>query len=201
MKTTRSIYTVEQSEIADWNNEEDFPGDCNPIISIDGKDASLTTASLMHAYHYYKECEEDLESSDANTMVELTRTNIEVTEDEWKTLCAKESLSYEDYSPYVVKEEAECILAWSYKYDSKWDHNDDVPGELLRNLSEAFNMRYVCDMAGINYSTFRGFKNNHQGFSLKKTYQLLRCMKSIGDECWNDELEEKFKLLCKGKQC
>lgn len=195
MKTTfRSIYTVELSEIVSWNNEEDFPGDCNPITEINGKDPSLTTTSLLHAYHYYKKCENAIPDFIGIDMVELMRFHVEVTDNEWRNLCAKESLSYEDYSN-ITKENTNWSLAWSYAYDAHSDSQDEVPEEMLRNLSAAFNMRYVCEMAGVNYSTFRGFKNNHQSFSLKKTYQLLRCMKCIGDECWDENLEEKFKAL------
>lgn len=192
MKTIRSIYTVELSEIATWNNENDFPGICDPILEINGKDPSLATASLMHAYHYYKKCKNFIDDE----MVELTRIHIEVTDKEWEILREQESLSYEDYSPYIMHDEdTNATLAWSYEYDSRSESNDDVPEELLRNLSSAYNMRYVCDLAGVNYSTFRGFKNNHQGFSLQKIYQLLRCMKSIGDECWDGDLEKRFTYL------
>jgi hypothetical protein len=34
-KKIRSIYEIEFSEIVSWDEENDFPGDMNPIISVD----------------------------------------------------------------------------------------------------------------------------------------------------------------------
>lgn len=198
MKTaTRSIYMVNLSVIANWNDGDDLPGDCDPITEIDGKDPSLATTSLIHAYHYYRECADDLMNIDDNEMVELIRISIEVPDEKWRELCGKESLSYDDYAQYLIKDSADFSLAWAYVYNGNHEDSDETPEELLRNISEAFNMHYVCDMAGVNYSTFRGFKNNHQPFSLKKTRQLLKCMKDISDECWSDDFEKAFSFLDK----
>lgn len=198
MKTAaRFLYMVNLSVIADWNAEDDFPGNCDPITGIDGKDPSLTTASFIRAYHYYKECSDDLMDIDDNEMVELTRVSIEVPDEVWRELCNKESLSYDEYAPYLIKDSTDLNLAWSYVYNGDHEDNDDAPEELLRNASEAFNMHYVCDMAGVNYSTFRGFKNNHKPFARKKTLQLLKCMKDISNECWSEDFEKAFSFLDK----
>ncbi len=45
-----------------------------------------------------------------------------------------------------------------------------------------FNMRAVCEKADINYSTFRGWRNNGRSFSDKKARQLYETMLSIMNE-------------------
>jgi hypothetical protein len=42
-----------------------------------------------------------------------------------------------------------------------------------------FNMRIICEKAGINYSTYRGWKNNGRAFSQKKAKCLYETMIDI----------------------
>ena len=71
----------------------------------------------------------------------------------------------------------------------------EVVEETLRVYSENYNMRVICEKAGISYSTYRGFKNNNQPFSTQKALQLLRCMFEIGSSCWNNEFEKKLQFF------
>lgn len=50
--------------------------------------------------------------------------------------------------------------------------------ELAYN-TQFFNMTSVCELAKVNYSTFKGWKNNGLGMSEKKVIQLLKAMKEI----------------------
>ncbi len=55
-------------------------------------------------------------------------------------------------------------------------------------------MRVICEKAGISYSTYRGFKNNKQPFSRQKIYDLLRAMNAVGNECWDEDLEDTYQI-------
>ncbi|MDD6349735.1 hypothetical protein [Intestinibaculum porci] len=50
---------------------------------------------------------------------------------------------------------------------------------LVVNKCKYFNMREVCEKAGINYSTYRGWKNNGRSFSDEKAKILFLTMKEI----------------------
>ncbi len=193
-KKTRSIYEIELSEIVSWNEETKFPEDVNPIVSIDGVDPSFTTASISEAYrHYRKHKDNDLID---NSLYELSAREIEVTDEEWAALLKKRNLEYADYSKYVTKSNFR-IIAWNYFYMGRTESHDSGIDELLVVQSENFNMRVICEKAGINYSTYRGFKNNKQPFSKQKIYELLKTMKNVGNDCWDDSLESSYKDLKK----
>ena len=105
----------------------------------------------------------------------------------------KGKLDYSDYSKYETKANFRG-LAWNFSYKGKTDSDDSALEELLIVQSENFNMRVICERAGISYSTYRGFKNNKQPFSRQKMYELLRTMKAIGSECWDEDLEYTYKI-------
>jgi hypothetical protein len=42
-----------------------------------------------------------------------------------------------------------------------------------------FNMRVICEKAGVNYSTYRGWKNNGRAFSQNKAKLLYETMVEI----------------------
>lgn len=189
-KKIRSIYEIEFSEIVSWDEENDFPGDMNPIVSIDGEDPSYTTASITEAYRFYKKCKDDIVD---NEYCQLTAIEIEITNKEWIELLNKGKLDYADYSKYETKVNFRG-LAWSFYYEGKTDSDDSILEELLIVQSENFNMRVICEKANISYSTYRGFKNNKQPFSKQKMYDLLRRMQIIGNECWDEDLEETYQI-------
>ena len=189
-KKIRSIYEIEFSEIVSWDEENDFPGDMNPIISVDGEDPSFITASITEAYRFYREHKDDLADDE---YCELTAREIEISDKEWTELINKGKLDYSDYSKYETKANFRG-LAWNFSYKGKTDSDDSTLEELLIVQSENFNMRVICERAGISYSTYRGFKNNKQPFSRQKIYELLRTMKAIGSECWDEDLEDAYKI-------
>lgn len=45
--------------------------------------------------------------------------------------------------------------------------------------SQYFNMKAICELAGVNYQTFRSWKNNGYSFSDKKLIALIEAMKSV----------------------
>lgn len=196
-KKKREIYEIGLSEIVSWDDENDFPEEMNPIVSIDGKAPSFTTVSINKAYSYYREHRNDdlLEDS----YFELTAREIEVTDKEWMELLDKENLEYDDYSQYVTESKLRTI-AWDYSYKGHYDSDDSALDELLVVQSENFNMRVICEKAGISYSTYRGFKNNKQPFSRQKMCKLLRTMNRIGNESWDDELEREYRRINKSSE-
>lgn len=193
-KKKREIYEIRLSEIVSWNDENDFPEEMNPIVSIDGKGPSFTTASINEAYSYYREHRNDdlLEDS----YFELMAREIEVTDKEWMELLDKENLEYNDYYQYLTENNLRA-LAWNYSYKGHYDSDDSALDELLVVQSENFNMRVICEKAGISYSTYRGFKNNKQPFSRQKIYELLRTMNRVGNDSWDDGLEREYNVLKK----
>lgn len=72
---------------------------------------------------------------------------------------------------------------------------NNILEEEVRYKSEFFSMRKVCERACVNYSTFRGFKNNKQYFSAEKLLKLLDTMKAISGESWNDEIQAAVESL------
>ena len=49
--------------------------------------------------------------------------------------------------------------------------------QFVLEKSQYFNMKVICEKAGVNYSTFRGWKNN--GNTLSEEKLKLYCMKFI----------------------
>ena len=191
MKTKiRSIYEIEFSEIVSWDEENDFPGDMNPIISVDGEDPSLITASIAEAYRFYREHKGDIVD---NEYCQLTAREIEINDKDYIKLLNIGKLDYADYSKYETKNNFRG-LAWCFSYNGKTDSDDSVLEELLVVQSENFNMRVICEKAGISYSTYRGFKNNKEPFSRQKIYDLLRAMNAVGNECWDEDLEDTYQI-------
>ena len=59
--------------------------------------------------------------------------------------------------------------------------NDINLKEKLLNQSKYFNMKAICELAGVNYQTFRGWKNNGYSMSDEKLKKILDAMKKICD--------------------
>lgn len=191
-KKMRNIYEVQLYVIEEWDEENEVPTELNPVLSEDGIDPSYTSARISDAYRYYLSNKEKYENDD-NYCFELDAQPIEVTDEEWNALLKKGELEYSDYSKYII-DRATTALAWESNYEYCHDGSDSALEELLIVESENFNMRVVCEKAGINYSTFRGFKNNKQPFSTQKKYQLLKTMHAIGNDCWNEALEKECEF-------
>lgn len=76
-----------------------------------------------------------------------------------------------------------------FKTEKESDYIGDYYEEMLFVQSKYFNMKAICEKAGICYSTYRGFKNNHQYFSTEKKLTLLRCMYDVGTNCMSKEMK------------
>ena len=127
-----------------------------------------------------------------NEFLELIARKIDVIDEEWYKLVKKGKLEYSDYSDFIKTKELRS-LAWKFSYKGHYDSDDSlVLDELLIVQSENFNMRVICSKAGVSYSTYRGFKNNKQPFSVMKKIKLLRCMNEVGNMCWDKNLEQKY---------
>ena len=189
-KKKRSMYEIDLSNIVSWDNGDDFPQDMDIIDSIDGEDVSLVTANIAEACRLYRKHTENLWD---DCFCELFAREIEVTDKEWNELLKKGKLQYDDYRKYLTESNRRSI-AWEYSYHGKSDRDDSRVKELLIVQSEYFNMRVVCERAGISYSTYRGFKNNKKPMSYEKELELLKSMSMIGGECWDKELEETYQF-------
>lgn len=52
---------------------------------------------------------------------------------------------------------------------------------MIRAKCKYFNMKEICQAAGVNYSTYRGWKSNGHNLSDEKAKALFSMMKSICD--------------------
>lgn len=191
-KKIRNIYEVEFSEIVSWDEENDIPGDTNIIESVGEEKFSLLTANITEAYRFYRKNKDFV--LDNNGYCRLLSREIDIDDKEWFELVNKDKIDYDVYSKYEAKPIYRDI-AYSFSYNGKQECDDRALEELLIVQSENFNMRVICERAGISYSTYRGFKNNKKSFSSEKKCALLRVMNEIGNECWDEDLEDKYKNI------
>lgn len=188
VKKRRYIYEIELSSIVDWDEESHYPKVMNPL-EVDEYHLPYSTARILDAFEFY-DIQEDKVSD--NQFLELNAREIEVTDEEWNCLMKMDRLKYSDYCNYIT-EEGLRTLAWKLLYESHFDSNDSLAlDELLIVQSENFNMRVICNKAGMSYSTYRGFKNNKQPFSVAKKIKLLKCMNEVGNMCWDKNIEKKY---------
>lgn len=187
-KKKRYIYKVELSHVLSWDEEGDAPDEMSPILNIDGKDYSYTSARIMDVYRFYKNNLEELikEYDMEDLSYDLRAEEIEVSDEEWYQLLKKEKLEYHDYKSYLTQAPLEVVVAQCDLGRYSWN---DIEKYVLIDQSENFNMRIVCEKAGISYSTFRGFKYNHKPLSSAKACQLLHTMYEIGNDCWDPSFD------------
>ncbi len=184
------IYEVSLRQIREWNEEYDYPKEPDPIVEIDDKDPNLVTADPVDAYNYYIEWEE---KEPEGMLVELIVAKISVEDSDWRVIANKKTLEYSDYADYYQNATWEA-LAFSGHFEGHYNRSDRFIDEILKYQSEFFNMRAVCEKAKVNYSTFRGFKNNGKLMSSVKIYQLLKAMKEIGDRGWLEGFDRRYEL-------
>lgn len=123
----RSIYEIEFSEIVIWYEENDFPGDMNPTILVDGEKPSFIITSITQVYRFYRKHKNDL-ADDA--FCQLTAREIWISDKEWTELLSKGKLDYADYSKYDTKANFRG-LSWNFSYEGKTDSDDSTLEELL----------------------------------------------------------------------
>ena len=190
----RNIYEVEISEVTELD-EYNYPSSANPVISFgDSQDCTLITADISAACRYFTKMTEDIKGFDEKMMVSLYSHEVELSDSQWLELVSKGALAYDDYAEFCTGNNTK-TLAEELNFISNASVTSEAAEEMLRVYSENYNMRVICEKAGISYSTYRGFKNNNQPFSTRKALQLLKCMFEIGSNCWNDELEKKLQLF------
>lgn len=192
VKKIRHLYGISRSVITGWDEEKKIPTDVDQVFYFGDVEYPIVTANLIDAYQIYQE---ELEFMSDKDLVELTAFDINVSDKEWDSLKCKERLAFDDYSMFETKAPFS-ILASEFVYQGEYDSSISfIAEEMLRVQSEFFNMHMICKRAGINYSTYRGFKNNNQNFSIQKIYSLLECMSQVGNEClsWNNN-KNPFKV-------
>ncbi|NLL90994.1 MAG: hypothetical protein GX222_01055 [Ruminococcaceae bacterium] len=87
------------------------------------------------------------------------------------------------------------VIAQYFNHETWEGCRFDVLDHMVRQSSKYYNMRIICEKAGVNYSTFRGFKNNKQYFSEEKLIRLLQTMNKVGVGSWNEELYESIRYV------
>lgn len=51
--------------------------------------------------------------------------------------------------------------------------------EYVKEKSKYFNMKAICEFAGVNYSTFRGWKNADRSLSFEKINAIYVAMHEV----------------------
>lgn len=62
--------------------------------------------------------------------------------------------------------------------------------QFILEKSQYFNMRVICEKAGVNYSTFRGWKSNGNALSEEKLKLLKNTMINV---CKGERKNECYK--------
>ena len=92
-KKKRCIYEIELSSIVDWDEENQYPKEMDPL-EIDEFNLPYITARILDAFEFY-DIQEDKVSD--NQFLELNAREIEVTDEEWNGLVKMDRLKYSDY--------------------------------------------------------------------------------------------------------
>lgn len=185
MKKERNLYKVKFFSIEKWDDETNAPEKLVPVDDSIGVSQGIVTADFASAYRFYRREAKNL----FNRQIDLDIVPIMVDDDEWTVLQKKEKLDPDDFEVFEVLDSSEPTIAWHLNFAGHNIGEDGAAAELLKIQSENFNMRVICEKAGVSYSTFRGFKNNSQPFSAEKVNKLLKCMHDIGVQCWNEDME------------
>lgn len=186
-----------------WNyidecDEGGYPICSGPFdsVEIDGTvyTGEFYTTNIIEAGKRYELFSEIVDGAE-NEEVILSKLEVYLGDDEWEEFVKKEILSDQD----IVKTKilSTEIIARNIHTKITWDSQGGYYGEVLKVISQYFNMKAVCEKAGIKYSTYKGFKNNNQYFSTEKILSLLKCMNDIGDGCWNDQMQDMMDILKK----
>lgn len=56
--------------------------------------------------------------------------------------------------------------------------NEELKQYVLEK-SKYFNMKAICELAGVNYQTFRSWKNNGYSMSDEKLLKIIEAMKLV----------------------
>ena len=197
-KKKRNIYEVAEYRIDRWDDEK-----CVPDMESFVLKNYLITPDIVKAFYFYREINNN--NNESRFLHQLKPIKIEISDKEWLEMNKKDKLLEQDYKAYILEETADDI-AYDLYFDGKGDDKDDILEEVLRVKSEIFNMRLICDMAGVNFSTFRGFKYNDKSLSKKKVKQLIETMALISKEIYEIMPREKeiqqsrnFNMLALGE--
>lgn len=197
-KKKRVLYEVSWSDI-DICNEDGTPSILSEIspVEIDGIEYSgdFYTANILEAADRFEFISNVIDGTDgpANQDVCLSKIEFYLGEEDWDKLLNKSELDFSDIQK--LKTTSTVVIADAYRTETDECYNDDYYGEILKVSSQYFNMKAVCEKAGINYSTYKGFKNNNQYFSSTKILILLECMHDIGISCLNDRMRCLLKNI------
>ena len=197
-KNKRVIYEVIWNTVDEWD-DFGYPTSEGPIekVMIDDEEyyGEFYTTNILKAadrYDFISDMILDCSADEYGESVMLIKTEIYLGDDEWEILENKEILDFDDIAKFKIT--SSYMIAMQYQTPTNCDSHGDYYGEILRVESQYFNMKAICKKAGINYSTYKGFKNNNQYFSRVKTLTLLKCMHDIGINCFNDSMQHLLEI-------
>lgn len=102
--------------------------------------------------------------------------------DDYKSIACDEFIELED-GLLVNRDDMYNIYISVNEDDVTFSDIEDLRNEIeLSYNTQFFNMTAVCKLAEVNYSTFKGWKNNGFGMSEKKIVQILKTMKEISND-------------------
>lgn len=196
-KKKKILYEVLWNSVESWD-ENGYPTCGGAFVSaeIDGTvyTGDFYTTNIIEAGKRYEFFSEIVDNA-VNEEVILSKLEVYLGDDEWEKLVKKEILSDQDVAK--IKTLSTEIIARNFNTELGRDSQGWYYGEVLKVESQYFNMKAVCEKAGIKYSTYKGFKNNNQYFSAEKILSLLKCMNDIGTGCWNEQMQNTMDVLKK----
>ena len=81
-------------------------------------------------------------------------------------------------SDYKFCEARILIIVLDHFYEERLEEYLDT---YINEKVNYFNMRQICDLAKINYDTFRGYKNKGDSFSTDKKIKIVRAMRKAAE--------------------
>ncbi|WP_304727468.1 hypothetical protein [Dubosiella newyorkensis] len=64
----------------------------------------------------------------------------------------------------------------------------DIWSQILFQNSKYYNMKEICKLANVSYSSYRNFKSTGHYMSQEAQKRILKAMAYVGNQCWNDKL-------------
>ena len=154
----------------------------------------LYTTDIYEAFRNFKSRIDSVKYGDSLDLYEVT---LDCEEDAEVSLNSRE---FDEKYGSVKETQPREIIAEYFNHELASVIYFDVVEHMVRQSCRYFNMHEICKAAGVNYSTFRGFKNNRQYFSEEKLLAILRTMNRVGVSSWNNDLAVDIETV-RGEIC
>lgn len=183
------VYEVSFGTIDEWNEDEGLKDwTCGP------NDLCVYCTDIADAIKIYAD---NISKVGENEVLQINYMQIGI-EKPLEEDFVLDFIEYENQYGKCIQYGHAFVIQDYYNHEGISDYYANEALEyLVRDKAEYYNMRVICEKAGINYSTFRGFKNNKQPISDNKLIKLLETMSTIGRNVWNDELQASIDTINK----